>query len=152
MKFPYIKVVDFPKHQPRERVLPWLRIGIFNPKDETNVIYPLGLVDSGSSVTIIDYEIGEALGFNIKKVKKGFKGKVYGVGGGCIDVYFHKVGFSIHDGSKRKPIVYEDFAVFTYKKFPLSMPQQTAIFGLRGFFNHLEVTFRHPEFIEVKPL
>jgi hypothetical protein len=145
MKFSYIKVIDFPKHQLRERFLPWIRLGIFNPKKETERIYPLGLVDSGASITIINHEIGEELGFDIKKVKRGLKGQVVGVGGGKIDVFFHKVGFFIHNGSKKKPIIYEDFVGFTYRQFPSSMPQQTAILGRIGFFNHLKVGFIHPE-------
>lgn len=149
MEFPYIKVLDFPKHQKRERILPWIRFGIFNPKEKSKLLYPIGLVDSGSDITIIDYEFGEALGFNIKK---GIKSKVYGVGGGYIDVYFHKTGLSIDDGKGGKPIVYSDLVAFTYKKFPATMPQQTAILGTMGFFRHLEVTFRYPKniFIEAK--
>lgn len=152
MNFPYIKVIDFPKHNKRERYLPWLRFGVFNPIDKKNVIFPLGLVDSGSNVTIIDYEIGESLGFDIQKVTKGFKGKVYGVGGGSIDVYFHKVGFVIDNKLGEKPIVFTDYAGFTYRHFPMSMPQQTAILGHMGFFNHLEVCFKHPQLITIKPL
>lgn len=148
MKFPYTKVIDFPKHQKRERILPWIRFGIFNLKDKSNILYPVGLVDSGSDITIIDHEFAEELGFNIKK---GVKNKVYGVGGGFIDIYFHKVGLAIHDGSRKKPIVYKDFIAFTYKKFPTTMPQQTAILGTMGFFRHLEVTFRYPKEILVEP-
>lgn len=152
MEFPYIKVIDFPKHQLRQRSLPWVRFGVFNPKNKDKIIYPLGLVDSGSTITIIDHEIGKNLGFDIKKVEKRFKGKVFGVGGGSIEVYFHKVGFSIDDGKSKRPIVYQDFVGFTYQKFPSSMPQQTAILGLKGFFSHLEVTFKHPRFVAVKTL
>ena len=68
MEFPYIKVIDFPKHQKRERILPWIRFGIFNPKEESNILYPVGLIDSGSDITIIDYELGEKLGFEKKPI------------------------------------------------------------------------------------
>lgn len=148
MKFPYIKVTDFPRHQKRERWLPWMRVGISNPKGDSETLYPLGLVDSGSDITIVDHEIGEKLGFDIKKGKKD---KVYGVGGGSIEIYFHEAILRIHDGSKEKPIIYEDWVAFTYKKFPRSMPQQTAIFGTLGFFRHLEVTFQYPKWIIANP-
>ena len=148
MEFPYIKVIDFPKHQKRERILPWIRFGIFNPKEESNILYPVGLIDSGSDITIIDYELGEKLGFEIKK---GIKDKVYGVGGGHIDVWFHKAGLFIHDNSEKKPIIYQDFVAFTYEKFPSTMPQQTAILGTIGFFRHVDVTLRYPKNIFVEP-
>lgn len=149
MEFPYTKVIDFPKHQTRQRLLPWIRFGIFNPRLPDKVIYPMGLIDSGSNVTIIDHEIGENLGLDIKKVKKGFKGKVYGVGGGFIEVYFHKVGFIIDNEGGEKPIIYQDLVGFTLCQFPSSMPQQTAILGHIGFFNHLEVCFNHPISISI---
>jgi len=67
MEFPYLKVVDFPKHQKRERFLPWIRFGIFNPKNKSKILYPVGLVDSGSDITIIDHEFAKELGIEIKK-------------------------------------------------------------------------------------
>lgn len=70
MEFSYFKVIDFPKHQKRERILPWIRFGIFNLKDQSNILYPVGLIDSGSDITIIDYEFGEKLGIGIKKELK----------------------------------------------------------------------------------
>jgi len=148
MKFPYILVTDFPRHLKRARLLPWMRFGISNPKKKSEIIYPVALVDSGSDVTIVDYEIGEKLGYNIKK---GIRDKVIGVGGGSIEIYWHIAIYHIHDGSNEKPITYEDRIAFAYKKFPISMPQQTAILGTIGFFRNLEVTFEHPEYIFVKP-
>lgn len=147
MNFPYTKVIDFPKHQKRERFLPWIRFGIFNPKSPFNILYPLGLVDSGSEITFITHEFAENLGFNIKK---GRKVEVFGVGGGKIDVYLHEIGFQISDGSKENLIVYKGLASFTYGDFPSSMPQQTAILGTLGFFMYLDVTFRYPKEIVVK--
>jgi len=147
MDFPYIKVIDFPKHQKRERILPWIRFGIFNPKDRSDILYPIGLIDSGSDVTIIDHELGERLGFDIKEGKRG---KVYGVGGGFINVYFHKIGFFLHQRSNKESVVYEDFSAFTYERFPLTMPQQTAILGTIGFFRHVDVTLKYPESISIK--
>ena len=147
MKLDYIKVLDFPKHQKRERILPWIRFGIFNPKDQSQMLYPLGLVDSGSDITFINHEFGRKLGFDIKK---GIRSEVYGVGGGKIDVYFHAVGFSIHDGSKEEPIIYQDMAAFTYTDFPSTMPQQTAILGTIGFFRNVDVMFYYPKHIVVE--
>ncbi|MBI2621765.1 MAG: hypothetical protein HYW63_03955 [Candidatus Levybacteria bacterium] len=83
MNFPYIKVLDFPHHLKRERILPWIRFGIFNPKNHTDIIYPVGLVDSGSDITFIDHELGEKLGYDIKS---GVKDQVIGVGGGKTDI------------------------------------------------------------------
>ena len=147
MNFPYTKVIDFPKHQKRERLLPWIRFGIFNPKSSYNILYPLGLVDSGSEITFITYEFAENLGFDIKKGKKV---EVVGVGGGKIDVFLHEVGFQIGDSSKEKPIIYKSLAAFTYGDFPSSMPQQTAILGTLGFFEYLDVTFRYPREIIIE--
>lgn len=147
MRFPYIKVIDFPRHQKRERILPWIRFGIFNPKNPSQILYPLGLVDSGSDITVINHEFGENLAFDIKKGKKG---EVVGVGGGKIDVYFHVVGFQIYDSSREKPIVYEDIAAFTYKDFPSTMPQQTAILGTLGLFMDVDVVLRYPREIRIE--
>ncbi len=149
MEFPYYRVIDFPKHQKRERILPWLRFGIFNPQNTSKIIYPLGLVDSGSDLTIINRELGEELGFNIEKGKKE---KIYGVGGGHIEGYIHRIGFNIEDlKNKEKSIIYKDFVLFTYGKFPTSMPQQTAILGTIGFFRYLEVTLKYPDVIIINP-
>ena len=147
MTFPYIRVLRFYKHQKRERMLPWIRFGIFNPKDRSSIIYPLGLIDSGSDITFVDHEFGERLGFDIKK---GHKGEVFGIGGRKIDIYFFKAGISISDGSKEKPIVYEDFVGFTYKEFPITMPQQTAILGTMGFFRNVDITFSYPNYMYIK--
>lgn len=148
MEFPYYKVKDWPQHQPRERVLPWLYVGIFNPKNESNLVYPLGLIDSGSGLTIIHQQFGEELGFNIGSGKKQ---KITGLGGGCIEGYLHRIGFNVskieEKEDREQPIIYEDWAVFTNKDFPKTNPQQTAIWGTIGFFNHLAVAFKYPETI-----
>ena len=65
MDFPYITVTDFVKHQKRQRKLPWVRFGIYNPNNPNYVLYPLGLVDSGSGLTFITHELGEQLGLDI---------------------------------------------------------------------------------------
>ncbi len=147
MIFPYVKATRFHKHQRVERLLPWIRFGVYNPKDKSNTLYPLGLVDSGSEITFIDHEFGEALGYDIKKGKKI---EVIGVGGGKIDVYLHKVGIVIGDNDQNKPLLTEDAVAFTYNEFPSSMPQQTAILGTLGFFRHFSVTFNYPNFIKVE--
>jgi len=152
LSFPYYKVTDFPRHQKRERLLPWLRFGIFSPRDEETVVYPLGLVDSGSDITIIDHEFAEELGIDLKKARKDQKRNVVGVGGGKIEICLYDVGFIVDDGSGTKPIKYTDLVGFSYTGFPPSMPQQTAILGTIGFFRKLKVTFNFPKYILVEPL
>lgn len=141
MDFPYTKVLDFPKHQKRERILPWIRFGIYNPKNPDSIIYPIGLVDSGSDLTFITHELGEHLGYDIKKGKRA---SVTGVGGGSIDVYFHKVGIILKGSDGKEVYKFCDFVGFTYKDFPNTMPQQTAILGTIGFFRHLNICFKFP--------
>ncbi|MBI4030031.1 hypothetical protein HY373_02545 [Candidatus Berkelbacteria bacterium] len=148
MTFEYYKVLDFPGHQKRERILPWLRFGIFHPENKSFLLFPLGLVDSGSDISIIDREFAENLGI---KVKKGSRGGVVGIGGGSIEVFYHEIGFYLHNGGLEKPIIYTGFAAFTFEKFPTSMPQQTAILGTQGFFNMVDVTFRYPKEIVIVP-
>jgi len=45
MEFPYIKVFDFPKHQKRKRILPWIRFGIFSPKEDGSKNKPITYSD-----------------------------------------------------------------------------------------------------------
>ncbi len=146
MLFPYIKVARFHKHQKVERLLPWIRFGIYNPKYKSNILYPVGLLDSGSEITFIDYEFGRELNYDIKKGKLS---EVVGVGGAKLQVYFHKVGIIVNDSSGKKPFMIEDDVAFTFTKFPSSMPQQTAILGTIGFFRHFSVTFDYPNFIKI---
>ncbi len=141
MNFSYVKVLDFPKHQERQRILPWIRFGIFNPKEPSLIIYPLGLVDSGSDITFVTHELGEQLGYNITK---GIKNQIIGMGGGAIDVYYHKVGIILEDKGGKQIYKFVDMIAFTYKDFPATMPQQTAILGTIGFFRHLNVCFNFP--------
>ncbi len=141
MNFPYIKVLSFPSHQKKEQLLPWIRLGMFNPKNPDKVIYPLGLVDSGSDVSFVTHELGEELGYDIRK---GVRGDIYGVGGGSIQAWYHNVGILLEDEKDKEKIEFTDFIGFTYKDFPLSMPQQTAIFGTQGLFRHVTVTFEYP--------
>lgn len=147
MNFSYIKVVDFPKHVKRERILPWIRFGAFNPNNKSNIIYPIGLVDSGSDLSFINYEIGEELGYDIKSGKPI---DVIGVGGGTIKVYLHSVGIKLLDtNDKNKPIIIQDYFGFSYSSFPSSMPQQTAILGTLGFFRNLNISFNFPYYISI---
>lgn len=150
MEFPYTKVLDFPKHQKRERLLPWIRVGIYNPKDRARIIYTLGLVDSGADISIIDREIGEELGF---KIEKGSKQEIIGVGGGVTHGFLHEVGYRLENPDDFKNVVqYVDYAIFTKNTFSTSMPQQTAIYGTIGFFRHLMVTFYYPKQIIIETL
>ena len=148
MEFPYCKVLDFPKHQKRARMLPWIRIGIFNPNIPSKVIYPMGLIDSGADISIIDREFGEELGYVITK---GSPETLIGMGGGKTDGYIHELGYLIENPDKPRDIIkYKDYVVFTKNNFPATMPQQTAIFGTIGFFRHLIVTFMYPSGIQVQ--
>lgn len=143
MEFPYTKVLYFLKHQKRYRLLPWARVGIFNPQNPTKVIYLLGLIDSGADLTIIDKEIGENLDY---VVENGQKEEIKGLGGGTIIGYIHKVGYIIEDqDNQQKCIKYSGDAAFTKNVFPTSYPQQTAIFGTVDFFTNLMVTFIYPK-------
>ncbi|PIU35400.1 hypothetical protein COT03_01350 [Candidatus Shapirobacteria bacterium CG07_land_8_20_14_0_80_39_18] len=147
MRFTYLPVLDFPNHQKRTRYLPWIRFGIANPKNKSEIVYPIGLIDSGSEITFVDYEIGEELGFDIETGKSE---KVYGVGGGFIRVYYHKTILYIQNKDSEEPIIFEDWIAFSKEKFPDTMPQQTAILGTIGFFRHLKITFNYPKFIDIE--
>jgi|SRR3989344_3454172 len=150
MEFPYTKVLDFPKHQKRTRLLPWIRVGIYNPKDQSKIIYTLGLVDSGADISIIDREIGEELGFEIEK---GSKQEIIGVGGGLTKGFLHEVGYRLENLSNHKDVIqYIDYAIFTKNTFSTTMPQQTAIYGTIGFFRRLLVTFVYPTRIIIETL
>lgn len=148
MEFPYCKVLDFPKHQKRIRLLPWIRIGIFNPRNPSKVIYPLGLVDSGFDMSIVDRELGEELSYD---VDTGQPETIIGMGGGQTPGFIHKLGCLVENPDNPKDIIkYVDLVVFTKNNFPATMPQQTAIFGTIGFFRHLLVTFAFPSGIQVQ--
>jgi|SRR3990167_3031922 len=148
MDFDYAIVTDWPGHQPRQRYLPWINIGIRKPGNLTT-IYPLGLVDSGAEVTMVDREIGEELGFNFKKAKKD---TVTGFGGGKVSVLYLEAEYVIDDKSGKEPIIYRDFAGFTQYPFPQTHPQQTAIFGTIGLFKNVRVTFSFPRNIHIEKL
>lgn len=146
MDFDYSLVTDWPGHQPRQRYLPWINIGIRKPNG-SNTIYPLGLVDSGAELTIIDGEIGEELGFDLKKAKQV---TLTGFGGSQVPVLILEAELEIDDKSGKKPIIYRDLVGFTKQKFPQSHPQQTAIFGTIGLFRNVQVNFRYPNNIHIE--
>ncbi len=148
MEFSYYKIYVFPKHKQIEKIVPWIRVGIFNPKEKSNIVYPLGLIDSGSDLTIIHRELGEEIGFD---TTKGKNVDIVGVGGGRIKGRFQRVGFKISDiKEEESPITYEDWVVFTDSNFPKSNPEQTAIWGTQGFFNHIQIGFEYPERIFIE--
>jgi hypothetical protein len=146
MDFDYSIVTDWPGHQPRQRYLPWINIGFRKPVIP-KTIYPLGLVDSGAELTIVDIEIGEELGFNFAKAKKS---SLTGFGGGKIPVLILEAEYEINDNSGKKSIVYRDLVGFTKQAFSQTHPQQTAIFGTVGFFRNVQVTFNYPENIHIE--
>lgn len=148
MDFDYATVIDWPKHKPRNRILPWINIGIRKPNtDET--IWPLGLVDSGADITIADREIGEELGFNFTKAHKD---TITGFGGAKVEVLILEAKFVIDNNKGKTPIIYKDFLGFTKGQFPQSHPQQTAIFGTIGLFRNVQVTFDYPRNIHIERL
>lgn len=122
--------------------MPWIRFGIYNPKSPTTKVFPIGLLDTGSEISFIDTEIGEALGFPITK---GYSIDVKGVGGGTIKVYLHKVGIYLESNKDNEVIDYTGLVGFTNSNFPKSMPQQTAILGTLGFFEYVSARFDHPK-------
>ncbi len=146
MDFDYALVTDWPGHKPRQRYLPWINIGIRNHGSQ-KTIYPLGLVDSGAELTIVDREIGEELGFNFSRANKG---AVTGFGGGRIEVLFMEAEYEIHDNSRKKPIIYRDLVAFTRQAFAQTHPQQSAIFGTIGLFRNVKVTFDYPSNIHIE--
>ncbi|OGD98271.1 hypothetical protein A3H87_02025 [Candidatus Curtissbacteria bacterium RIFCSPLOWO2_02_FULL_42_37] len=147
MDFPYTLVTDWPKHQARQRYLPWINIGIRKP-GTIKTVWPLGLVDSRAELTVIDHEIGKELGLNFKKA---IKNTITGFGGAKVQVLIAEVEFVIDDGRGKEPTVYQDFAGFTANPFPAPHPQQTAIFGTVGLFRKVnEVSFEYPRRIHIK--
>lgn len=148
MDFDYTLVTDWPGHQPRQRYLPWINIGIRNPGN-SETIYPLGLVDPGAELTIVDREVGEELGFDFKKAKQTI---LTGFGGGKVPVLILEAEYEIEDKSGKRPVIYRDLVGFTKQSFPESHPQQTAIFGTIGLFRNVEVNFRYPSNIHIERL
>ena len=148
MDFDYVLVTDWPKHRPRQRYLPWINIGIRRSGYE-EMVWPLGLVDSGNDLTIVDKEVGVELGFDFKKARKDF---VTGFGGAKVEVLIMKAEYVIDDNKGKSPIIYQDLIGFTKGQFPLSHPQQTAIFGTIGLFRNVQVTFSYPRNIHIETL
>lgn len=147
MNFPYTEVEEYRGFITIRRVWPWMPITLSNPHNSTKVITPLGLIDSGADITMVDIEIGEYLGY---KVEEGIKDIVFGVGGGKLIGYFHDVNFLIEDPKrKEKPIKYSDQVFFVKTSFPTTVPQQTAIFGTVGLFKHTVVTFDFPNVVTI---
>ena len=146
MDFDYTLVTDWPHHQPRQRYLPWINIGIRKPGN-SKTIYPLGLVDSGAELTVIDKEIGDELGFNFAKARKG---EMTGFGGAKVEVLILEAEYEIDDKRGDKPIIYRDLVAFTKRAFPQTHPQQTAIFGTIGLFRNVRVTFNYPKNIHIE--
>ena len=148
MDFDYALVTDWPKHKPHQRYLPWINIGIrkFGGKE---IVNPLGLIDSGADITIVDREIGEELGFNFKKAKSDF---ITGFGGAKVDVFILDCEYIIDDNKGKQPIIYRDLIGFVQNQFPNSHPQQTAIFGTIGLFRNVSVTFDFPRNIHIEQM
>ncbi|OGY26711.1 MAG: hypothetical protein A2Z11_04310 [Candidatus Woykebacteria bacterium RBG_16_43_9] len=151
MNFEYVQVTDWYKHQPRKRApVPWLRVGFFRPNNAENIIYGMALADTGADINLITRSIGDNLGYNIRK---GESDNITGFGGGNSKGYHHQMGYIIEDPHKKEePITYVGNVVIMEKDFPVSVPQQTAILGTYGFFNHVKATFEFPKVFSIQPL
>ncbi|TSC88385.1 MAG: Uncharacterized protein G01um101416_53 [Microgenomates group bacterium Gr01-1014_16] len=148
MDFEYILAFGFnAKHQKINRIVPWINISIFNPKNESRTIDAYCLIDSGSDTTFFTSEIGEYLGYDIA-IGKPFL--TYGIGGSSIKIYYHRVGIKVEDPeNKHEPIEYKDIMGFTKSGFPISLPQQTGILGSMGFFRNVSVFLDYPKLISI---
>ncbi len=82
----------------------------------------------------MDKEIGEELGFNFAKAKKG---EVTGFSGAKVEVLLLEAEYEIDDKREKRPIIYRDLVAFTKRSFPQTHPQQTAIFGTIGLFRNV---------------
>jgi hypothetical protein len=99
------------------------------------------LVDSGADFCLFHAEIGEAIGLDIKKGKKGI---VTGVGGKSSEYFLHKVTLEVGGWP------YEIEAGFLPEIGTRSIPY--GLVGQIGFFEHFKVIFdRQSEEIELKP-
>ena len=94
------------------------------------------IVDSGSDYCIFESQVADYL--NIK-LTSGNKRKIIGIGGREIKGYENKVTFLI--AGKQ----YKTNAIFS-RQIP---PDSFGVLGNKGFFDHFEVTFKYPKYIEV---
>lgn len=128
---------------PSERLLPWLPIELSINQNFSKSITPIGLVDSDADISIVNGEIGKALGFDIKS---GTLTTIHGVGGGKTKGYIHEVWHKIRGRYKdEKPIIFQGKLVFIEDEFPHTSPQQTAIWGRLDVFLNSCVSFHEKE-------
>jgi len=62
---------------------------------------------------------------------------------------YHKVGIRLEDSKNKEVYDFVEMVGFTRGGFPSTLPQQTAILGTIGFFNHLNIRFSYPIEIQV---
>lgn len=145
MTFPYqiVKGLDERTFKIYEKVLPWLRVFVFNPDNSKRGVSAFCLADTGSDLTFFTSEIGAYLGYEIKNGKKV---QLNGIGGGVQEAYFfEQVGIRIEDpANKGKDIEFVDTMGFISDGFPIFSPQQTGILGTTGFFKNVNVCFSYP--------
>ncbi len=86
------------------------------------------LVDSGADFNVLDAEIGTAIGLDIKK---GVKGKVFGIAGKGTDYYMHKVDVKV--GGR----------LFSVEAGFMPNPPQNGygVVGQKGFFDIFVIKF-----------
>jgi hypothetical protein len=105
---------------------PFLSIRISNPKKHSPPSRRFeGLIDTGASCCIFHAQIGESLGFDIRKGKEQ---KTQGVSGQSTLIYLHPVSIYIPGG------IIGIQAGFSYER-PLA-----GLLGRRGFLEHFKLT------------
>lgn len=99
------------------------------------------LVDSGADMSLFDWEIGDALGIEIKR---GIPCEVLGVGGGISVYYLHTVILVVGGMSYKARVGFADN--------PSGQMIPYGIVGQRGFFDKFVVSFDlRKEEITLKP-
>jgi len=150
MNFPYSQVTDFKLGRRTKRNLPWLPIELSLNDSFTNSIMPLGLLDSGSGISIVTREIADGIG--IEDIKNGPPITLKGVGGGELVGYVHEIYHRLHDPMARESsIVFRGKIAFAEYEFPKTMPQSTAIWGRISVFSETIVTFDDPTEFQITP-
>ena len=143
MTFPYqvVKGIDDRTFKIYEKVLPWLKVTVFNPDNPEKGVSVFCLADTGSDLTFFTSEIGIYLGYEIQNGKKV---KLNGIGGGVQEAsFFERVGIRIGN------LEFIGMMGFISDGFPLFSPQQTGILGTTGFFRNANVCFSYPTEMKV---
>lgn len=95
--------------------------------DGEYVRYPYMLVDSGADITVINIELEELLGVDLKNCKVS---EITGVGGAKLKAYQTRLHIRLQDNSTISDVV---FAELTEKGY--------GMLGQKGFFEFYKITF-----------